>query len=54
MDERVTSDLEGELSPYRVFHREEWAALRADTPLTLTLDDLARLKSLNDLPPLKD
>ncbi len=36
------------LSPYRHFTRSEWAALRADTPLTLTLDDLTRLKSLDD------
>lgn len=36
------------LSPYHRFTRAEWAALRADTPLTLTLDDLSRLKSLND------
>ncbi len=35
-------------SPYRLFTREEWANLRADTPLTLTLDDLSRLKSLHD------
>jgi type I pantothenate kinase len=48
MDERVTSDLEGELSPYRVFHREEWAALRADAPLTLSVEDLIKLQSLND------
>lgn len=37
-----------ELSPYRSFSRDEWASLRADTPLTLTADDLARLRSLND------
>jgi type I pantothenate kinase len=36
------------LSPHRVFTRAEWAALRADTPLTLTEADLDRLKSLND------
>jgi type I pantothenate kinase len=36
------------LSPYRRFTRSEWASLRADTPLTLTLDDLTRLKSLDD------
>ena len=36
------------LSPYRHFTRAEWASLRADTPLTLTLEDLARLKSLDD------
>ena len=37
-----------ELSPYRRFLREEWANLRADTPLTLTVEDLTRLRSLND------
>lgn len=36
------------LSPYRVFKREEWAALRADQPMTLTADDLQRLQSLSD------
>ncbi|HET7715334.1 MAG TPA: type I pantothenate kinase, partial [Bauldia sp.] len=36
------------LSPYRTFTRAEWAALRADTPLTLTEADVDRLKSLND------
>ena len=35
-------------SPYRRFTRAEWANLRADTPLTLTPDDLSRLKSLHD------
>src|SRR5450631_2339935 len=34
--------------PHQVFTRAEWAHLRADTPLTLTNDDLSRLKSLND------
>ncbi len=36
------------LSPYRHFSRDEWAKLRADTPLTLTVADLKRLQSLND------
>ncbi len=36
------------ISPYRHFSRAEWASLRADTPLTLTLDDLTRLKSVGD------
>jgi len=36
------------VSPYRVFSRAEWAALRADTPLTLTADDLDELRGLND------
>jgi len=35
-------------SPYRRFTRSEWAQLRADTPLTLTIEDLTRLKSLGD------
>lgn len=37
-----------DLSPFRVFSRSEWSGLRADTPLTLTLDELRRLQSLND------
>jgi type I pantothenate kinase len=36
------------LSPYRVFSRAEWASLRADTPMTLTHDEVARLRSLSD------
>ncbi|MGH6841043.1 MAG: type I pantothenate kinase [Methylocella sp.] len=36
------------LSPYHRFTRDEWAALRADTPLTLSTDDLTRLRSLDD------
>ncbi|MBE7204651.1 MAG: type I pantothenate kinase, partial [Parafilimonas terrae] len=36
------------LSPYRSFSREEWAQLRADTPLTLKQEDLERLQSIND------
>jgi type I pantothenate kinase len=46
MDERVLAP--AVLSPYHHFTRSEWAALRADTPLTLTLDDLSKLKSLDD------
>jgi len=37
-----------EPTPFRSFDRAEWSALRADTPLTLTEEDLARLRSLND------
>lgn len=36
------------VAPHRGFTRAEWASLRADTPLTLTADDIARLRSLND------
>ena len=35
-------------SPYRFFTAEEWAAFRADTPLTLTYDEVKRLRSLGD------
>jgi type I pantothenate kinase len=35
-------------SPYRVFTKAEWARLRADTPMTLAAEEVARLQSLND------
>ncbi|MFY8154902.1 MAG: type I pantothenate kinase, partial [Hyphomicrobiales bacterium] len=38
----------------RVFTRSEWAALRADTPLTLTVQELERLRSLNDRISIED
>ncbi len=41
-------DLVKEVSPFRRFSREEWAALRADTPMTLTQTDLDELRGLND------
>lgn len=44
----MASSFEDELSPYRMFSRDEWATLRADTPMTLTADDLQKLQSLND------
>lgn len=37
-----------DLSPYLTFTRDQWAKLRADTPLTLGADDLSRLRSLNE------
>ncbi len=46
MDERAASPIK--LSPYHRFTRGDWAALRADTPLTLTVEDLVRLQSMND------
>src|SRR3712207_2324430 len=48
MDQRSELPMEDDLSPYRTFSREEWARLRADTPLTLTADEVLRLQSLND------
>ena len=43
-----------DLSPYRIFSRDEWATLRADTPMTLTAEDLQKLQSLNDPISLED
>ena len=36
------------VSPYRIFSRAEWAAKRHDTPMTLTSDEVTRLRSLHD------
>lgn len=35
-------------SPYRVYSALEWSGFRADTPLTLTEEEVQRLRSLND------
>ncbi len=43
-----------DLSPHRKFTRAEWATLRADTPMTLSADDLTRLRGLNDPISLND
>ncbi len=40
--------LDNTLSPYRVFSRAEWAALREDAPMTLTPAEVARLRSMHD------
>jgi type I pantothenate kinase len=39
---------ESQYSPYRFFTSDEWAKFRADTPLTLSADEVNRLRSLND------
>jgi type I pantothenate kinase len=44
MEQRI----EDNLSPFRVFTREEWAKLRRDTPMTLTSDEVQRLRSMHD------
>src|SRR5436305_5481780 len=44
MDARATQDF----TPYRTFTRDEWAAKRDDTPMTLDASEVAALKSLND------
>ena len=45
MNDQLAPDV---TSPYRHFTAERWAEFRADTPLTLTADEVARLRSLND------
>ena len=44
MEQRI----EDNLSPFRVFTRAEWAKLRKDTPMTLTSDEVQRLRSMHD------
>ncbi|MEV5711041.1 type I pantothenate kinase [Actinoallomurus sp. NPDC052274] len=44
----MIADGEGMPSPYVEFGREEWRALRAEMPLSLTPDDLEALRGLND------
>jgi type I pantothenate kinase len=41
-------ELAKEVSPFRRFSRDEWAALRSDTPMTLTQQDLDELRGIND------
>ncbi len=36
------------LSPFRSFTRAEWAALRQDAPMTLSAEEVTRLRSLHD------
>lgn len=45
MDQLVPTE---KYSPYRIFSAAQWAKFRADTPLTLTEDEVRRLRSLND------
>ena len=44
MEQRV----EDGISPYLTFSRAEWAALRNETPMTLTPDEVTRVRSLAD------
>ena len=39
---------EPEVSPYRTFTRAEWAAMREDTPMTLTPAEVSVLRSMHD------
>jgi type I pantothenate kinase len=44
MEQRIDDGL----SPYRIYTRAEWAALREDTPMTLTQGEVAQLRSVHD------
>jgi type I pantothenate kinase len=44
----LTQDDEELVSPYAAFSREQWARLRAATPLTLTDEELVQLRGLNE------
>ncbi len=48
MWEKVDQLAPSKYSPYRHFSAEEWAEFRADTPLTLSADEVKRLRSLGD------
>jgi type I pantothenate kinase len=50
MDQRADHGL----SPYRSFSRADWAKLRDDTPMTLSGDEVARLRSLHDRLDIKE
>jgi len=44
MDQRA----DDHLSPYRTFSRNAWSRLRDDTPMTLSAEEVTRLRSLHD------
>ena len=50
MEQRI----EETLSPYRTFSRADWAALREDTPMTLTPTEVGEVRSLNDRLDIKE
>ena len=50
MDQRTDDGI----SPYLTLSRGEWAALREDTPMTLSREEVTRLRSLHDLLDMKE
>ena len=44
----MTGEPSAGLAPYHVFSKAEWSRFRADEPMTLTADDIERLRALND------
>jgi type I pantothenate kinase len=49
--EQATDD---RLSPYRIFSRADWARLRDDTPMTLTPEEVTRVRSVHDRLDMKE
>src|SRR5258706_9105236 len=47
-DSRYTPPHMSETSPYLSFDRTAWAALRAETPMTLAPDEVAELSGVNE------
>lgn len=41
-------------NPYRIFSRAQWAALREDTPMTLTANEIAQMHSMHDRLDIKE
>ncbi|MBI1203745.1 MAG: type I pantothenate kinase [Rhodopseudomonas sp.] len=50
MEQRIDDNL----SPYRTFSRASWSALREDAPMTLTQEEVTRLRSLHDRLDIKE
>src|SRR5689334_25274607 len=50
MDKRT----DDRISPYLTLSRDAWAALREDTPMTLTADEVTRVRSLHDRLDMKE
>src|SRR5258708_1474512 len=50
MEQRVDDGL----SPYTTYTRSEWAALREDMPMTLSPDEVNRLRSMHDRLDMKE
>lgn len=44
----IADPSQGELAPHLRFSADQWAKFRADTPLTLSEDEVTRLRSLGD------
>lgn len=47
-EDNLVKSISDQYSPYRVFTAQEWSQFREDTPLTLTFDEIKRLRSIDD------